>query len=74
MTKTAEELYEERVSAATHGLVVEFLERAVDFLEVSEFLEEVGEYDATDDFVKDVQNSVNGELGDILQRWEDSDH
>lgn len=73
MSKTAEEIYEERVEAATHGLVVEFLENAVEHLTVVEYLSEVGEDDGFD-FVNDVHDSVNNELDTILQRWLDRDN
>lgn len=72
MTKTTEELYEERVEDATRGLLVEFLENQVDFLTVVEYLEEDGEDWEDDDFAGDVQESVNAALDTILQRWLDN--
>lgn len=69
MSKTPEDLYQERLEAFTRALVVEFLEGSVDHLTVSEFLAENGE--DSEDVANDVFNEVSSTLETILQRWLD---
>lgn len=69
MTKTAEEIYEERLQTAVHTLVVDFFEEGIDYLTVTETLD-----DEDEDFLLDAYNSANGEIEDTLQRWLDRDN
>lgn len=69
MSKTAEEIYEERLGEAVHDLIVEYFEDGLDYLSVTEYLEERDEDD--EDFARDVYDRTNGELDDLLQRYLD---
>jgi hypothetical protein len=72
MTKTAEQLYEERTTTHVKALVVDYLEDEIDNLVISEYLEEEGEDDY--DLFLDVRERLHEELDTILQRWLDSDN
>lgn len=70
MSKTPEEIYEERVAAAGNALVTELLQGGVDHLTVVEFLSEVGEDDGFD-FVNDIHARIQDTLETLLQRHEE---
>ena len=69
MTKTAEELYAERLKEFTHDLVVGFFEDGVDYLTVHEYLAERGE--DSGDTANDVADAVNAALEELSQRYQD---
>lgn len=69
MTKTAEELYQERLDGFTHHLVVSFFEVGVDHETVLDHLVARGEDHA--DTVNDVADAVNAVLDTLLQRYLD---
>ena len=69
MTKTAEELYAERLKKFTHDLMVGFFEDGVDHLTVHEYLAERGE--DSEDTANDVADAVNAALEELSQRYQD---
>lgn len=70
MMKTSDELYEETVEDLVKRLVADHLENQIGYLDVVEFLEEEGGYDA--EFIReDVYTRANAALDTILQRWLD---
>lgn len=69
MTKTSEDYYNETVEGLVKGVVTEFLETGIGYLDVVEFLDEEG-FDS--EFIRqDVHEQANAALDTILQRWLD---
>lgn len=67
MTKTAEEIYEERVEFAARELVLGFVDGGVGYEDARDVLGR----DEDPDFIDDAVESANNHLDTMLQRWLD---
>lgn len=67
MTKTAEELYEERLEQAVREVVINFIDGGIGYEEAREVLGLTQD----PDFISDVVEAANGELDTMVQRWLD---
>lgn len=68
MTKTTEDIYEDRLKDFTRQFVNELVDDGlVGYLDVVEFLEENSAYE--EDIARDVYNAVDSVLNDLLDRW-----
>lgn len=67
MTKTAEEIYEERLESAVREVVLDFIDGGVGYEQAREVLG----LEEDPDFISDVVEAANGELDTMVQRWLD---
>jgi hypothetical protein len=67
VSKTAEELYEERLEQAVREVVLDFIDGGVGYEEAREVLGLTED----PDFISDVVEAANGELDTMIQRWLD---
>jgi hypothetical protein len=67
VTKTAEEIYQERLESAVREVVLDFIDGGVGYEQAREILG----LEEDPDFISDVAEAANNELDTMIQRWLD---